>query len=852
MQNDRTVRNANPESVPAYKDVKSDVANTASFLPPRVGRKKRRDKGLPTVESRLDLARTYLEQQALLWPELLASGVIPAATQENIQLLADDLFSRYIHGTGTYSQPGLIGLLLAAGYLRFSDLNSNPNSLDQQLKNVLIRAKRENHFIPWCFISADYGVTATIANRHGYIMAKSLFCDRSGSVKCLYFDELGRASRDMLESLLLVEVIEDSGNRCIGASDGFDSKSAHAKIMLPIFAMLHSQFIDQLRAKVIRGMNFAFEKNRIIRKPALGYTREKELDQNGKEVLDQNKMPVHIRVIHKKNAEEVVQAFRRFCFEGWSPERIARDFNTRKVGDKSSWDRGSILQMLERTTYIGIEYDGMTRKVLNRVTGMIKIIKVPKEQWRRREVPEARIMEDDLFFTAERKIAEIKAAYKNKNPDGKGPSRSTVYSKLLFRPVCGFCKRELSLGQSGKHPSFCCLNGVRRYNECPLKSYKTVKIIERVLLSYLKETVFTRSFVGDTVRQANEFLVQEAQQPKPDLKPLVKKYRLLKNECARLGKIVASPDGRQLDTLLKELRSKEREMKELRKELQKLKAMTVPVPEPLTEADVLGMLNDLHGLLNKEVALAAPVLRQIFGEIYIEPSDVPCQRRPIWLAKFSINLLPVLLQISQKRQLPTTGALEFLTRRSWKFSKSATLTIKNSPIYEQIGPDVMALNSQGLSDEVIARKLGDIRPSTVRDSRLFATNGVRPKGGSTRKRTGTGIVVKYKMIADEVVYLRNVKKMHFKDIAKHLKCGEATVRRAYDFKKPEVIQFAALQGVRPRRGRSIRLKPEVYEEIRRLINLGGLSNCEIGLRCKCGANTVGRERNRMTQEKRIA
>lgn len=163
----------------------------------------------------------------------------------------------------------------------------------------------------------------------------------------------------------------------------------------------------------------------------------------------------------------------------------------------------------------------------------------------------------------------------------------------------------------------------------------------------------------------------------------------------------------------------------------------------------------------------------------------------------------------------------------------------------------MSLKRQGLSDEVIARRLGTT-PTNVRDARLFATLSVRPKAGPTRKRTGTGVVVKYKAIAEEVAYLRDVKKMHFHDFAGLKKCGEATVRRAYDFAKPEVIQFAASQGVRPRRGRSIRLKPEVYVEMRRLINLRTHSDCEIGRRCKCGANTVGRERRWMALEERSA
>ncbi len=90
------------------------------------------------------------------------------------------------------------------------------------------------------------------------------------------------------------------------------------------------------------------------------------------------------------------------------------------------------------------------------------------------------------------------------------------------------------------------------------------------------------------------------------------------------------------------------------------------------------------------------------------------------------------------------------------------------------------------------------------------------------------------------------------EIAAQMKCSEATVRRAYDAMHPEVLKLALDKGKRPRRGRSIRLKPEVYAQMQRLIKQNELSNCEIARRCHCGSSTVNRERVRMTLESRSA
>jgi hypothetical protein len=48
---------------------------------------------------------------------------------------------------------------LGLAYLRFSDENSNPRSLDQQLLNVLNRARRDGVFVPWQYVLADAAVS---------------------------------------------------------------------------------------------------------------------------------------------------------------------------------------------------------------------------------------------------------------------------------------------------------------------------------------------------------------------------------------------------------------------------------------------------------------------------------------------------------------------------------------------------------------------------------------------------------------------------------------------------------------------------------------------------------------------
>jgi hypothetical protein len=136
------------------------------------------------------MARTYLETQARLWPDLVGTAAVPAADPATIAAMADDFERRFWQQRAEVFRPGgtpHVWLALAVAYLRFSDENSNPRSLDQQLLNVLNRARREGVFVPWCYVLADAAVSGTLACRTGYTLAKTIIERR---------DEFGRTAKD--------------------------------------------------------------------------------------------------------------------------------------------------------------------------------------------------------------------------------------------------------------------------------------------------------------------------------------------------------------------------------------------------------------------------------------------------------------------------------------------------------------------------------------------------------------------------------------------------------------------------------------------------------------------------------
>jgi DNA invertase Pin-like site-specific DNA recombinase len=202
------------------------------------------------------------------WSRVLSGG-------RTIAAMADDFERRFRQQNAEVFRSGRtphVWFALAVAYLRFSDENSNPRSLDQQLLNVLNRSRQEGVFVPWCYVLADAAVSGTLTCRTGYTLAKTLVERRDEfGVSWFLIDDLSRLSRNTIESLRHGELAEATGVRVVSASDGYDSANPQSSLLLPVLGSMNEAFVTQLKAKVKRGMDDAFRRGDNIQPPGVGY-----------------------------------------------------------------------------------------------------------------------------------------------------------------------------------------------------------------------------------------------------------------------------------------------------------------------------------------------------------------------------------------------------------------------------------------------------------------------------------------------------------------------------------------------------------------------------------------------------
>lgn len=176
------------------------------------------------------------------------------------------------------------------------------------------------------------------------------------------------------------------------------------------------------------------------------------------------------------------------------------------------------------------------------------------------------------------------------------------------------------LGRSGKYASFCCLNGAHHKHDCKLRTYKSVRILDTALLNHLRDHFFTEDYLRHLLTEANRFLVEEAKRPKEETRPLVAEIKKLKTKRDRLMKILEGDTDGDLDAIVDQVRRLERKLKERRQLLKDMENRNVDPPPPFKLEEVESMVQDLRRLLAQDVAVAAPILKELMGPIIGSPA----------------------------------------------------------------------------------------------------------------------------------------------------------------------------------------------------------------------------------------
>jgi DNA invertase Pin-like site-specific DNA recombinase len=238
----------------------------------------------------------------------------------------------------------------------------------------------------------------------------------NGEFDVLLVEALDRLSRDQADIAYLYKQFQFAGIKIISLTEG-----EITELHIGLKGTMNALFLKDLAIKVRRGVQRKIEEhgNKSGGGLSYGYDVVPHYDEKGE----------LIRGDRKKNTvqAEIVNRVLREYADGISPWLSAKKLNAEAETDKSKlsptggkWTASSIRGHPKRGTglinnelYIGKLVWNKTHKVKNPQTGKYVIRQNPPEKWIVKEVPELRIVSDELWEAVKARQAQLRTRFAN-------------------------------------------------------------------------------------------------------------------------------------------------------------------------------------------------------------------------------------------------------------------------------------------------------------------------------------------------------------------------------------------------------------------------------------------------------
>nr|WP_313665881.1 recombinase family protein [Brucella intermedia] len=387
-------------------------------------------------------------------------------------------------------------MIRVALYARYSSDNQREASIEDQLRICREQAKREN----WKIVGTykDAGISgASMILRPGI---QALLQDaQAGQFDIVLAEALDRISRDQADVATFYKHLKFAGVPIVTLSEGEISE-----LHVGLKGTMNALFLKDLAAKTHRGIRGRVEDGKSGGGLCFGYNVVKQLDARGDPIRGN-------REINEAEANVVRRIFREFA-SGIGPRTIARTLNEEGVPGPAGklWSDTTIRGHVKRGTglvnnelYIGRLNWNRLRYIKDPSTGKRVSRLNPESEWIIKDVPELRIVDDELWHSVRVRQGEIAEKFANvteavrkhhkKNRLNGTRRPKSLLSGLVF---CGCCGGPYSLRGADR---FACSNHISK-GACSNSRTIPREDLEARVLSGLKDRMMAPEIVKEAMR----------------------------------------------------------------------------------------------------------------------------------------------------------------------------------------------------------------------------------------------------------------------------------------------------------------------------------------------------------------
>jgi site-specific DNA recombinase len=499
-------------------------------------------------------------------------------------------------------------------YARYSSDNQRDASIADQLRSCRLHAEKQD----WQIVEeyTDHAISGASLLRPGI---QALISDATrGRFRLVLAEAMDRLSRDQEDIAGLFKRMAYSDVKIVTLSEG---EVTHLHVGLK--GTMNALFLKDLADKTRRGLRGRVEQGKSGGGNAYGYDVVKKFDGNGEPVRGD-------RTINEIQAEVIRRIFRDYAV-GKSAKRIAFELNKDGIAAPSGGDWGfSTINgnpkrgngILNNEMYIGKLIWNRQRFIKDPDTGKRQARINPESEWITQEVPELRILDDDLWQSVKERQISFKQN-RSDDSDAENHFRGRRRPKYLFSGLtkCGCCGGGYSMISADLVGCSTARNKGTCNNRKNIRRDQMEERVLNALRHHLMDPALFKEFCDEFTREMNRLRMEG----RSSIDAAEAEIRKIDRELDKLMKLIMASDSDDAPTrMMKQMKDLENRQKELEAFLHEAEE-----PPPLLHPNMAHhyhvQVDELYAALQEESEarrmVAVDVLRSLIREIILTPED---------------------------------------------------------------------------------------------------------------------------------------------------------------------------------------------------------------------------------------
>jgi len=389
-----------------------------------------------------------------------------------------------------------------------------PTSNDDQIRQCRAAAEPKGWTVLDDFIRTDSEITGqSMVGRDGLNDLIRLAKTKPRPFDIILIDDTSRLGRYLPDVLKVTDVLDNYGVSVHFAAQGLDSRQPGFRQIFTLHGMMDEQYVFGLRDKVHRGQEGRVRKGYVPGGKCYGYrnvpvedpTRRGDYGRPAVNGVYQEVIPEEAAVIRRIFEMYAAGASYADVAKALNAEGVLSPQPPRK-GKIRAWCPSAIREMLLNEKYRGVVVWNRTKTVRNRETGKTEQRPRPESEWVRVEVPELRIVSDQLWESAREQNRRVREKHGPKQLGGMNrtvASRQYLFSSLL---ECGLCNANMVIvGGQPPNAQYGCPN--HRYRGVCENSVRiSQRKLEQQLLAALSTNLLDPRLEEERVRSFRDQL----------------------------------------------------------------------------------------------------------------------------------------------------------------------------------------------------------------------------------------------------------------------------------------------------------------------------------------------------------